>query len=156
VARGDDAPAGALALESGRRILAAQPFSVLLGAELEAVEEGTATLSLPLREALTQHMGFAHGGVVSYLADNALTYAGALALGTAVLTSEMKINYVRPATGVRLVARARAEAAGRRQCVCRCDVVVVQADGTEKVCALAQGTIVVVEPATAPASAPAA
>ena len=31
--------------------------------------------------------------------------------------------------------------AGKTQAVCRCDVFAVQADGTEKLCAVAQGTI---------------
>ena len=33
---------------------------------------------------------------MSYLADNALTYAGGTALGSNALTLEFKINYVRP------------------------------------------------------------
>src|SRR4051812_36278327 len=49
--------------------------------------------------------GFAHGGVLSYLTDNALTIAGAMGLGRAVLTSEFKINYLRPDIGTTLVAR---------------------------------------------------
>ena len=61
-----------------------------------------------------------HGGVVSYLADNALTYAGGTALSVPVVTSEYKINYVRPAVGERLVARAMAEYVGKTQAVCRC------------------------------------
>ena len=58
-----------------------------------------------------------------------------------LLTSEMKINYVRPGVGERLVARAEAVAVSRQQAVCRCDVFAV-ADGVEKLCAVAQGTIV--------------
>src|SRR5690606_31835458 len=85
---------------------------------------------------------FAHGGVVSYLADNALTYAGGAALGTAVVTSEYKINYLRPALGDRLVARASVLHAGRNQAVCRCDVFAVARDTGETLCAVAQGTIV--------------
>src|ERR1700760_4522572 len=93
-------------IDRGRAILAAQPFSVLLGTVLTAMDESGVVLELPLRAELLQQFGFAHGGVVSYLADNALTYAGALALGEAVVTVEMKLNYLRPAIGDRLVARA--------------------------------------------------
>lgn len=127
-------------LELGRRVLAEQPFSVLLGASLVALEPGRCELALPLRDDLRQQHGFAHGGVVSYLADNALTYAGGTALRVPVVTAEMKINYVRPAVGDRLVARAHAVHAGRTQAVCRCDVFAV-AGGEEKLCAVAQGTI---------------
>ena len=40
----------------------------------------------------------------------------------AVVTSEYKINYLRPATGSMLVARARADSVGTRQAVCRCEL----------------------------------
>lgn len=129
-------------LQMGREILACQPFSGLLGAELTALAPGQVELQLPLREDLKQQHGFAHGGVVSYLADNALTYAGGTAMQVPVVTSEFKINYVRPALGQRLVARARAEATGKAQSVARCEVFAVADDGEEKLCALAQGTIV--------------
>jgi len=128
-------------LAMGREVLAAQPFSQLLGAELTALAPGRATLELALRPDLKQQHGFGHGGVVSYLADNALTYAGGTAMRVPVVTSEFKINYARPAIGVRLVARAEAVAVGASQAVCRCDVFAVAADGSEKLVAAAQGTI---------------
>lgn len=128
-------------LQMGRAILAQQPFSGLLGAELTALSPGQVELQLPLRDELKQQHGFAHGGVVSYLADNALTYAGGTAMQVPVVTSEFKINYVRPAVGERLIVRARAEAVGQSQAVCRCEVFALSA-GVEKLCALAQGTIV--------------
>ncbi|HEU6453852.1 MAG TPA: phenylacetic acid degradation protein, partial [Roseateles sp.] len=56
----------------GRDILAQQSFSRLLGTELAALAPGQVELQLPLRDDLLQQNGFAHGGVVSYLADNAL------------------------------------------------------------------------------------
>jgi uncharacterized protein (TIGR00369 family) len=85
-------------LEFGRKILDNQPVSVLLGTELELFEPGNAVLTLTVREELKQQHGFLHGGVVSYLADNALTYAGGSVLGDSV-TTEYKINYLRPAIG---------------------------------------------------------
>ena len=129
-------------LQLGQRILAEQPFSVLLGAELTAFEPGRAELTLPVRREHLQQHGFVHGGAVSYLADNALTYAGGSALpGLGVVTSEYKINYLRPAVGDALIARASVLYAGKTQAVCRCDVFAVK-DGNEKLCATAQGTIV--------------
>jgi uncharacterized protein (TIGR00369 family) len=127
-------------LRMGREVLARQPFSVLLGAELIALEPGHCELGLVMTDQLKQQMGFAHGGVVSYLADNALTYAGGTAMQVPVVTSEYKINYVRPAVGERLVARARAVHVSQSQSVCQCEVYAVTA-GQEKLCAIAQGTI---------------
>ena len=58
-----------------------------------------------------------------------------------VVTLEMKINYLRPATGDMLIARADTISSGKRQAVCQCQIFAV-ADGEEKLCAAAQGTIV--------------
>jgi uncharacterized protein (TIGR00369 family) len=125
--------------ERARTILAQQPLSVLLGAELIAFEPGLAELALPLRAELRQQHGFAHGGAIAYLADNALTFAAGTVFDDA-LTLEMKLNYVRPARGTRLVARATVVHAGKRQAVVRCDVFDVNSQG-EQLCAVAQGTI---------------
>jgi uncharacterized protein (TIGR00369 family) len=121
-------------------ILASQPFSSLLGTKLIAFGEGHAELCIPIRDNLKQQHGFVHGGVISYAADNALTFAGGNALGAGVVTSEFKINYLRPAMGDCLVARAHVMHAGKNQAVCRCDVFCV--DGQEeRLCAISQGTI---------------
>ncbi|MGQ3115747.1 MAG: PaaI family thioesterase [Hydrogenophaga sp.] len=132
-------------LAMGREVLAAQPFSRLIGAELAAFSKGHCELHVPIGESVKQQHGFVHGGVLSYAADNALTYAGGSALGLPVVTAEFKINYLRPAIGERLIARADAVHTGRTQSVCRCDVFVVK-DGVEKLCAVAQGTIAALPP----------
>lgn len=131
-------PADLLAL--GRETLQSQPFSQLLGAQLDVFEPGHAQLSLPVAPQLLQQNGFVHGGVLAYLADNALTYAGGSVLAP-VLTSEFKINYLRPATGAdRLVAVATVVGSGKTQAVCRCDIFLGRG-GERKLCAAAQGTI---------------
>jgi uncharacterized protein (TIGR00369 family) len=127
-------------LEWGRRVLAEQPFSRLVGAELASFTQGHAELRIPIRDELRQQFGFVHGGVVSYAADNALTYAGGSVLGPDVVTAEYKINYVRPALGEMLIARASVVHSGKTQAVCRCDVYAVR-EGGESLCATAQGTI---------------
>lgn len=128
-------------LDWGRKVLATQPFSVLLGTELVSLSRGAVEMRLPIKPEFLQQYGFVHGGVLSYAADNALTYAGSSVLDALVVTSEFKINYVRPAVGDCIVARATAVHAGRSQAVCRCDVFVSK-DGKEGLCAVAQGTIV--------------
>lgn len=133
-------------LAMGREILAQQPFSVLIGAELTALAPGRCELQVPVSDAVKQQHGFVHGGVLSYAADNALTYAGGTALRVPVVTAEFKINYLRPAIGERLIARAEAVHTGKSQAVCRCDVFVLR-DGIEKLCAVAQGTIAALPPA---------
>ncbi|MDE1181993.1 PaaI family thioesterase [Paraburkholderia sp.] len=127
-------------LDRARGALHAQPFSMLLGAELMHAGDNQLTLCLPIRDELRQQHGFVHGGVISFLADNALTFAGALALGPRVVTGEYKINYLRPAVNGTLMARARVVDSSRHQATCQCDVFVM--DGKhERLIAVAQGTI---------------
>ncbi len=126
-------------LTIGRKALESQPFSKLLGTQLLEFGDGKAVLELKITENLKQQHGFAHGGVLSYLADNCLTFAGGSVLGDSV-TSEYKINYVRPAIGQRLIATAWVQHQGANQAVCKCEVVVTDGE-TTKIVALAQGTI---------------
>jgi len=129
--------------ETGQQVLVSQPFSRLLGTELYELSEGYAELSLRIREDFKQSYGFVHGGVVSYLADNCLTFAGATVLGNCV-TSEFKINYVMPTIGDRLVAKSTVLSFALRQAVCECKVYVARGQESMLV-AVAQGTIVKID-----------
>ncbi|MGC1210393.1 MAG: PaaI family thioesterase [Micromonospora sp.] len=133
----------AIGLETARQVLAAQPFSGLLGARLATFSPGLAVLEVPVRRELTQQNGFLHGGVLAYAADNAITFAGGSVLGPRVLTGGITITYLRPAAGELLEARATVVDAGRRQAVCRCELVVHHGDRSV-LCAAAQGTVVLV------------
>jgi len=126
--------------EFGKAILESQPFSQLIGAELTGFEPGRTEISLVITDQLKQQHGFVHGGIVSYMADNCLTYAGGSVLGDSV-TSEYKINYVRPAMGETLVAKSTVLSSGKTQAVCECKVFAL-ADGKEALVAVAQGTII--------------
>lgn len=68
-------------LALGRRVLASQPFSVLVGAELLSFGEGHAQIEVPVRDELRQQHGIVRGGVVSYAADNAIAFAAGSVLG---------------------------------------------------------------------------
>ena len=127
-------------VDIARGALNAQPFSALLGTKLMQVDSSSLTLCLTIRDELRQQHGFVHGGVVSYLVDNALTFAGASRLGPKVVTGEYKLNYLRPAVSGTLMARARVVYAGMTQATCQCDVYVTDG-GAERLVAVAQGTI---------------
>jgi uncharacterized protein (TIGR00369 family) len=127
-------------LALGKAVLESQPFSIMIGAQLEVFKEGKTELHVPITDKLKQQHGFVHGGVISYAADNALTFVGGSVLGPAVVTSEYKINYLRPAKGERLIARAEVVYSSKNLAVCRCDIFDAVADG-ERLCATAQGTI---------------
>jgi uncharacterized protein (TIGR00369 family) len=127
-------------VDLARGALHAQPFSMLLGTELMQIGTRDLALRLLIRDELRQQHGYVHGGVIGYLADNALTFAGALALGPRVVTVEYKINYLRPAVSGTLIARAELVYAGRGHAICQCNVFVIDGD-KERLVAIAQGTI---------------
>lgn len=128
-------------LEVARKVLDSQPFSRLLKARITAFGDGEAALEVDIREELHQQNGYLHGGVLAYAADNSITFAAGTTLGPAVLTGGFSVQYLRPATGVKLVARAAVVHTGRRQAVVRSDLFAVNADGEETLCAVAQGTV---------------
>jgi uncharacterized protein (TIGR00369 family) len=101
-----------------------QEFMATLGVMIEHLAPGEVDLALLHRPNLTQQHGYFDAGVTATLADSAAGYA-ALSLypqGTGVLTTEFKINLLRPAEGQRLVARGRVIKPGRTLTICRSDV----------------------------------
>lgn len=122
-------------------ILQRQRFAAHMGTRLLVFTEGRAELALDITDDHRQQHGFVHGGVLAYLADNALTFAGGSVLGDS-LTVEFKINYVRPAKGKgRLRAVGEVVGHGKSQAVVRCDIFMEPEGGEPELCAAAQGTI---------------
>lgn len=74
------------------------------------VEPGDAELAVSRRDDLTQFGGFFHGGVIAGLADQAagIAVTSVLPKGRIGVTIELKINYLSPADGDELIARAEA------------------------------------------------
>lgn len=91
-------------------------FNEVMGFEVLEARRGFARVGLPVRPALFQPNGVVHGGVLAALADTAGgvgSYAS-YPVGTEVMTVEMKVNFLRPASGGVLVGEARALHLGRR------------------------------------------
>ncbi|WP_405178865.1 PaaI family thioesterase [Nocardia sp. NBC_01377] len=138
-------PSATLDLESARLVLAAQPFANLVGTEITGFGDGRATLIVPIRAEIGQQFGYVHGGALSYLADNTLTFAAGTVLGPNVLTVGFTITYLRPARGARLRAEAVVTGSTRRQAVVNCEIYAESDDAEPVLCALAQGTTRTVE-----------
>jgi uncharacterized protein (TIGR00369 family) len=127
-------------LDQARAVLAAQPFSRLLGARLNRFGPDGVELEVPVRPEHRQQHGFAHGGLLGYAVDNALTFAAGALAGPGVLTAGYTINLLAPVVGDCLLARAWVVSAGQRLIVARCELLAPHPD-TDEVCAIAQGTI---------------
>ncbi|MCF2523341.1 PaaI family thioesterase [Bradyrhizobium sp. G127] len=126
-----------------------QGFMVHVGAEVTDLTRGGCVLSVDRRSELLQQNGFFHGGVTAFLIDNATTIAAATVKGQAVLTAEYKLNLLAPATGDRLICRARVVKPGRQLSVVTADVFCV-IDGVEKHTATALASIAMIDQAIAP------
>ena len=116
-----------------------------IGAQLEDVEAGRASIRLPFREDLTQQHGFLHAGTIAAVADSACGYAALTLMppDAAVLSIEFKVNMLAPAKGESIMARAEVIRPGRNIMVCRADVHALD-EGREKLVAAMQGTMMVV------------
>ncbi len=134
------AAAAELTLEDARAVLDAQPFSGLVGASITEFGDGRVVLRIALDQRHEQQDGVVHGGVISYAADNALTFAAGAAVGTAVWTAGFSISYVSRAMGEELIARANVVRAGGRLVTVRADLFDRRGD-SERLCAVAQGTV---------------
>jgi uncharacterized protein (TIGR00369 family) len=129
-----------IGFERAAQVLAQQPLSVMLGATLLAIEPGHAELAVPIGENARQHVGIAHGGLIAFLADAAVTFAAGTVGGETVRTADLTIYYLRAASGEELVARAEVIHRGTRLIVCRCDLFDRREHG-ETYCAAAHGTV---------------
>jgi uncharacterized protein (TIGR00369 family) len=132
-----------------RENLSRQGFMVLVGAEIAELSRGTCTLAVNRRRELLQQHGFFHGGVTAFLVDNATTIAAATSRGQPALTAEYKLNLLSPATGERLICRARVIKPGRQVAVVAADVFCLT-DGIEKHTATALASIAMLNEASAP------
>ena len=87
----------------------AKGFSGAAGFRVVAVEAGRAEVSLPRRPDLLQFFGHFHGGVITALADQAagIAVTSGLPAGRIGVTVEIKVNFLSPADGSELIARAK-------------------------------------------------
>jgi uncharacterized protein (TIGR00369 family) len=110
-----------------RESFARQKFMATIHAELVRVAAGEVDIQVPDDPRLSQQHGFLHAGVVTAAVDSACGYAALTLMPeeAEVLTVELKINLLEPATGQRLLARGRVLRSGRTLTVCRGEAVVV-------------------------------
>jgi uncharacterized protein (TIGR00369 family) len=87
----------------------AKGFSHAAGFRIVAVEPGYAEVALARRDDLVQFFGHFHGGVITALADQAagIAITSGLPKGRIGVTVEIKVNFLSPADGSELVARAK-------------------------------------------------
>jgi len=93
------------------------------------------TLECPLGPDLMNGQGVVHGGVIASIADEAVWHAMLHHFGEKreTTTTELKVNYLRPIAGPKVIARTCLLRAGRTLCVGRVDLL----DASRRLCAVA-------------------
>jgi uncharacterized protein (TIGR00369 family) len=107
-----------------RTFLTGHAFNHLLGMELFRVHPDGLTIQCHVRPELMNTAGSLHGGVTASLADAAVGSALHYHFGGTerITTVELKVNYFRPVTEGRLLARSHLVRIGATICVGRVDL----------------------------------
>ncbi|MDD3774572.1 MAG: PaaI family thioesterase [Sulfurovaceae bacterium] len=118
------------------------PFLEHIGAKLKKYENGKAEVELITQDYHLQHLGFVHGGVISTLMDNTGWYAAVSNVdeGHTAVTMEIKINYLKPASGKYLIASAEVKRQGRST-----SFVTIELHNEGKLAAFATGTYAIIK-----------
>ena len=87
----------------------AKGFTGAAGFRIVRIDPGQAELALARRDDLVQFFGHFHGGVITALADQAagIAVTSGLQKGKIGVTVEIKVNFIAPADGSELIARAK-------------------------------------------------
>lgn len=111
-------------LQYARSRVKLSKFSALMGFEVVKLYDGGAVLTVTTEDHHRQIHNVMHGGVIAALADTAAAIAAYTVVprGTEVVTIELKINYLLPVSGGKLVAEGKVLRAGRNFIVVECDV----------------------------------
>jgi uncharacterized protein (TIGR00369 family) len=111
-----------------RASFARQGVMETLGAELADIGAGRVEIALPIEPHLSQQDGFLHAGVIVAALDSACGYAALTLMpnDAEVLTVELKVNLLAPASGDSLAAEGEVVRAGRTLTVCRGEAYALQ------------------------------
>lgn len=98
--------------------------SGFLGLKGSFVEEGVYEFRIPITPYMMNSLGIVHGGITATLADSTMgsLINQSLPKGKYAVTSEMKVNYVKPGVGKELISRAKLIHKGKSLVVAQCEI----------------------------------
>jgi uncharacterized protein (TIGR00369 family) len=101
------------------------PFENQLNLRVARKHKDGVTVQLDLQPGYLNSSGNLHGGVTASIADEAAWHAIENHFGHGArktTTTELKVNYLRPIIGKKVIARAYLVRAGKTLCVSRVDI----------------------------------
>ena len=101
-----------------------QPFDEFLSVEYKGIDSNHLQVRLPIQELFINSAGVVHGGVISSLADIAMSnLVPADENGVQqVVTVDLNVSFLKPATGTYLVADAKIDKQGRTLVHTECSI----------------------------------
>jgi uncharacterized protein (TIGR00369 family) len=119
------------------------PFWDYIGMKEQIMEEGYAEVRLDITPNVLQRRGSVHGGVLASLIDASVGSAirSMQSEEQAAATVDLKINYIRPAKGEYLIAKAKLVHRGGTLAVAQAEIF----DSNEKLVAVGTATYIILK-----------
>lgn len=101
------------------------PYWKLIGLKEVSLNNGSSLIELPVKYEITQRRGTVHGGVIASMVDSAAGAAirSLLEPNQQVVTVEMKLNYIRPVKGDRIIGRGKVINLGNTLAVAEANII---------------------------------
>ena len=112
-------------VEAVKPVVNRSPYFTLLGMSLRDVGMGYSLLNIDVQEKHIQPFGAVHGGVFASIIDAASFWAvySEVEENTGMTTVDLKVNYLAPAQGGKLIARGRRIKLGKRLALGEAEVI---------------------------------
>jgi len=123
-------------------------FLHFIGFTITNIEEGSIEGELFLEEHHKQSQGFMHGGLTATLADTVAGYAAVslIPINCQVVTVELKVSYLNPGLGSKIMARGWVLKQGKKLNFCEAEVFSIKEDGEPLLIAKASATMATLYP----------
>ena len=130
-----------------RKKLEKQFFMHHIGFDLTKIEPGYVEGELILEEKHQQQFSYTHGGVTATVADLVMGFAAYSLVSSdeGTVTSDLKISYLRPGSGAKVIGRGKVIKAGNLLHFCEADVICLSETGEETLIARGYATMCVVK-----------
>lgn len=125
-------------------------FMNLIGFQVTNIAEGKIEGELTLKSEHKQHKGFVHGGLTATLADIVAGFAAVILVPPAhhVVTVELKVSYLNPGVGDKLLARGWVLKQGRLLNFCEAEIYCKTGEEEPVLIAKASATMATISPNT--------
>jgi uncharacterized protein (TIGR00369 family) len=125
-----------------------QSFMNYIGFEVTNIAEGAITGQLILQPEHRQHRGFVHGGVTATIADVVMGFASLSLVpqGHQVVTVELKVSYLNPGVGDKILAHGWVLKQGQKLNFCEAEVFCITGADAPILIAKASATMATIDP----------